>query len=318
MGRAQWDVLVIGAGVSGLTTAVCLAESGLAVRVRTAQPTMTTTSAAAGAIWGPHFVRHERLTRWCRETLSTMEDLARTKKTGIRPVAALEVARFAASPHESLRVLPDFRMCRPGELPGGCVTGWRYTAPVINMPIYLRYLETRLTDAGGKIDVDPVTSLEEVTTQAPIAVNCSGFGARDLVPDPDLVPIRGDLIVVDNPGIDEFYAEETGESPDLIYILPQEDQVILGGTAVHGDSNVRPDAATAEAVLRRCAAVEPRLEGLTIREHRVGVRPTRAQIRFEHVHIGRCHLIHNYGHGGAGVSLSWGCARDVLDLVNGL
>jgi D-amino-acid oxidase len=232
-------------------------------------------------------------------------------------VAALEVARFPADPHEALTELPGFRLCRPEELADGFVAGWRYTAPVIDMPLYLDYLINRLTEAGGKLDVDPVTSLEEVATQAPIAVNCSGFGARELVPDPDLVPVRGDLIVVDNkPGLETFYAEETGTSPDLVYILPQGDRVILGGTAVYGDANLRPDPATAQAILDRCGAVEPRLRGLESREHRVGVRPTRAQIRFEQVQLGRCHLIHNYGHGGAGVSLSWGCARDVLELVD--
>ena len=46
------DVLVIGAGVSGLTTGICLAEAGLSVTIRTAAPPGQTTSVAAGALWG--------------------------------------------------------------------------------------------------------------------------------------------------------------------------------------------------------------------------------------------------------------------------
>ena len=47
------DAVVVGAGVVGLTTAISLAEAGLATRVVTAAPPSATTSVAAGAIWGP-------------------------------------------------------------------------------------------------------------------------------------------------------------------------------------------------------------------------------------------------------------------------
>src|ERR1700729_123444 len=64
------EVLVIGAGVAGLTTAVCLAESGLAVSVQARQLPEQTTSAVAGAIWGRLLVEDtSRVTRWCAETL---------------------------------------------------------------------------------------------------------------------------------------------------------------------------------------------------------------------------------------------------------
>ena len=41
---------MIGAGVAGLTTAVCLAESGLAVTIQAGELPRQTTSAVAGAI----------------------------------------------------------------------------------------------------------------------------------------------------------------------------------------------------------------------------------------------------------------------------
>jgi len=50
------DVLVVGAGVSGLTTAVCLAEAGRGVEIRADRLPPDTTSAVAGALWGPHLV----------------------------------------------------------------------------------------------------------------------------------------------------------------------------------------------------------------------------------------------------------------------
>ena len=67
---------MIGAGVVGLTTAVCLAEAGLAVTVQAGRPPRQTTSAVAGAIWGPHLVEDsDRVTRWCAETLEVLTAL---------------------------------------------------------------------------------------------------------------------------------------------------------------------------------------------------------------------------------------------------
>jgi D-amino-acid oxidase len=46
-------------------------------------------------------------------------------------------------------------------------------------------------------------------------------------------------------------------------------------------------------------------------EHRKGVRPRRTGVRLElDVGPGPA-IIHNYGHGGAGITLSWGCAEEV-------
>ncbi|WP_333605303.1 FAD-dependent oxidoreductase [Novosphingobium sp.] len=48
----------------------------------------------------------------------------------------------------------------------------------------------------------------------------------------------------------------------------------------------------------------------------VGVRPWRAgTFRLELETTGGKHLVHNYGHGGAGITMSWGCAVEVRDIV---
>src|SRR5688572_24040048 len=89
-------VLVIGAGVSGLTTAVVLAEVGQQVRVWTSQPSTETTSCAAGAIWSPYLVDDERIVPWAEETLPKLFELATDPQiTGVRLVHGLEAARSA-------------------------------------------------------------------------------------------------------------------------------------------------------------------------------------------------------------------------------
>jgi D-amino-acid oxidase len=318
MAVARTDVLVIGAGVAGLTTAVLLAEQGLSVRVRARQPPQHTTSAASGAMWGPHLSNHESVPRWSQESLDVFRELAGHAATGVRMLDGLEVSRTPVPAPDWMAELDSFRDCPPADLPAGFATGWRYTAAVIDMPVYLGYLVERLVEAGGKLESGSVTSLEEVRTQAPIAVNCTGVGARQLVPDPEVTPVRGQLVVVDNPGLDTFLAEETGSSPDMTYILPHGDFLILGSSAERGRADPEPDQGTAAAIVRRCAGLEPALAGVRIRAHRVGVRPVRSRVRVELQRMDGCQLIHNYGHGGAGVTLSWGCAAEVLSTIQRL
>jgi D-amino-acid oxidase len=157
-------------------------------------------------------------------------------------------------------------------------------------------------------------------------VNCTGAGARDLVSDPAVTPFRGQVVVAANPGISEFFIGLPDSTNELVYLFPQGDTVLLGGTQVAGDWNIQPVPAVAERILADCAAVEPRLRGARILAHRVGLRPFRPQIRLEAEPPGGPGdarqatasdplVVHNYGHGGAGITMSWGCARAAADLV---
>ena len=123
-------------------------------------------------------------------------------------------------------------------------------------------------------------------------------------------------MVVENPGIEEFFSEDTGLSPDLCCIYPHGKSVVLGGTAEERAWDLRPNPAVAERILKRCVAVEPMLRRARVISDRVGLRPTRAAVRVEaDPQRVRTRLIHNYGHGGAGVSLSWGCADNVVRIA---
>jgi len=186
------------------------------------------------------------------------------------------------------------------------------------MPAYLAYLRQRLHDAGGTDSTIIVDTLTSAVGLAPIVVNCTGIGARHFVPDSGVFPIRGQLVVLDNPGIDEWFSEDTGESPDLLHWYPHGDALVLGGVAQTGDWRVVPDPATAAAIIHRCAAVEPRIAAAKILAHRAGLRPTRRAVRLDVQNIPGCRVVHCYGHGGAGVTLSWGCAAEVRSLAANL
>ena len=313
------DAVVVGAGVSGLTTAISLLEAGLTTRVVTAALPAQTTSAAAGAIWGP--VRSgppDRIYEWSRTGLSVLSDLASVPEAGIRQVSGIEVAPAEASPAPWTDLLPDLRMLGPSEVPAGFASGWGYTAPVVNLPRYLEYLRSRFLGAGGALTVAPVRSLtsDENLADAPVVVNCSGIGARELVPDPAVYPVRGQVVVVENPGIDQWYIDHTEQGADYVYLFPHEDVVVLGGTAEAGAWDYPPRPEVRERILRDCAQVDPRVREAKIVDERVGLRPCRDEVRLEGEKLpGGRMLWHNYGHGGAGVTLSWGCAREVTDGV---
>jgi D-amino-acid oxidase len=308
---------VIGAGVSGLTTAVSLAEAGRRVRIWAAEPPQATTSMAAGAMWGPYLVEPaDRVAAWSRHSLDVLRKLAGQPETGVRLVSGIEASRTPTAPPEWGDQLDGFRMCDTRELPDGFAAAWRFVAPLIDMPVYLSYLQQRFAESGGVLDAKRLNTLAEAA--APLVVNCAGMGARDLVPDPQLIPVRGQLVVVENPGITEFFSEDTGLSPDLLHLYPQGETVVLGGQAAPGQWSSLPDLDLATAIIARCAAVEPRLRSAAVIGHRVGLRPTRPEIRVEAEQVGGSLLIHNYGHGGAGVTVSWGCAAEVTTLALGL
>jgi D-amino-acid oxidase len=324
------DAVVLGAGVIGLTTGVCLAEAGLCVVIRAAQPPQQTTSAVAGAIWGPHLVEDSaRVTRWCADTLTTFTSLASQPGTGVHLVSGREVSPAPyAFPAAAARLggLGEISPCGPADLPAGFTAGWRYTAPVCSMPVYLEYLLTRFRRAGGQLRTAsaPVASLAAAIrdTTAPVIVNCTGIGAHALVPDLALTPVRGQVVIAENPGLTEFFIgfdHNAAEVAELAYIFPHDGRVVLGGAEIAGDWSLEPEPSTAERILRDCAAIEPRLAGVPIIEHLVGLRPFRPEVRLEAgpvpAHDGERLLVHSYGHGGAGITLSWGCAREVAALI---
>jgi D-amino-acid oxidase len=306
------DVLIIGAGVMGLSAGIRLAEEGLGVRVYAAE---SRASAAAGAIWDPLYAYHPSTPEWAARTYDQFFHMAGEHIPGVRLVHGLEASRTTSRAPDLTRGLPDFRECTPAELPDGFATGWQFTAPIVDMPVYLDYLEKRLRDAGGEIETRRLRSLDEGVAEAAVLVNCSGMGARELVPDRAMQPVKGQLVAVRNPGVTDFFIEQSDGIRESTYFLPHGDILLLGGSAEPGNEGLEPDAVVAQGIVERCSRILPAIGKVDILGHRVGIRPHRPQVRLEHVVVPGGHVVHNYGHSGSGVSLSWGCADDALDMV---
>ncbi len=309
MAKRRPDVVVLGAGVIGLTTGVCLAEQGLRVQMRTHLAPSATTSAVASAMIGPSFAPADD-PAGVRERVGIAEftALAAMRGTGVALRRGRLASRQAGSP------LPGLERCAPGELPGGFAAAFWATLPLVDMPVYLDYLVRRLAAAGGQIELAEVASLNELAEHAPLLANCAGLGARELVPDALVRPVRGQHVILDNPGLEDFFIEAPF-GPAWTAYWPHAEHVVLGGTLVEDDEDLEPTPAVAEEILRRCIEVEPRLRQARIRGHQVGLRPGRSSVRLEVEQIGGARCVHNYGHGGSGVTLSWGCARETAALL---
>ncbi|MEU6136085.1 FAD-dependent oxidoreductase [Nocardioides sp. NPDC047086] len=307
-------VTIIGAGVAGLTTAVILAEAGQPVRV-VADEIPGRTSLAAGAMWGPYLVEPKSLVdTWSQRSLELFRELASDAATGVGVSSGIEASRHHDEAPDWARSLPGFEPVGADRLPDGFRSGYRFSVPLIDMPRYLSYLLGRAQAAGVVVDERHVSTLASLN-DAEVIVNCSGMGASTLTGDTALYPIRGQHVVVANPGLTGFFSEDTGTSSDLLCIYPQGEVVVLGGTAIDGSSDTAPDPVAADRILERCIAVEPRLASAAVIAHRIGLRPTRPQVRVEAEQMNGAVVIHNYGHGGAGVTLSWGCAEQVQQLL---
>ncbi|MEU8708931.1 FAD-dependent oxidoreductase [Streptomyces sp. NPDC048565] len=304
------DVIVVGGGVSGLTTALLLAERGLRVRVWSRDPARATTSAVAGALWWPYRIRPEALVGdWSLETLRVYEELASAPaETGVRMVTGVHGGERLATLGPWARGLRDV---------SDVAQGLRVTLPLIDMPAHLRWLEDQLSAAGGVVERRTVHAFGEAAAEARVVVNCSGLGARELVPDPGMRPVRGQLVVVENPGVQEWYVDADPASSATTYFFPQPGGLVLGGTAETDDARTEPDTRTAQEIVARCARIRPEIAGARVIGHRVGLRPARdAGVRIETEELpGGGLLVHNYGHGGAGVTVARGCARAAAQLV---
>jgi D-amino-acid oxidase len=326
-------VTVVGAGVIGLTCAVTLAEAGYQVDVLARELPLETTSAVAGGLWLPFLAEPvESVNRWARMTLTSLTELAGVSElAGLTELAGLSELGDHPDPRTGValrngyllgvgpdrpswaRGLSSLQMAPVVSPTSSHRDGWRLRVPIVDMTVYLPYLVARLQAAGGTLTRLPLTALP---TRG-LVVNCTGLASRALAADPSLHPIRGQVVWTTNPGITEWWSDE-GDPSLLTYVLPQTRHVVVGGIAADGDWSTTPDDATGAEILARATALVPALRSATVLSQRVGLRPARPAVRLETVPGPEGTTVHCYGHGGSGVTLSWGCASDVLDEVNAL
>jgi D-amino-acid oxidase len=309
------NVAIIGAGVSGLTCGVAFAERGCRAAIFAKETGRQTTSGAAAAVWFPYQVESaERVIPLALQTFDVLADVARVPASGVSMIELRQFSRAGELP------IPDWAIplgasVIPSEVEGSLESfksGFSLTVPLMDTTIYLDYLAARFRKAGGEIHANVrFEKLEEVDTKFDLVINCAGIGARELVQDADLEPHRGQVAVV--PRIEGLSCAIVCDDAPLMYAIPRANDCVFGGTNEVSD-NLVADPATTSRIVAECSCVL-NIERPPVLAERVGLRPfRRSGLRLERDrHRDGRTVIHNYGHGGAGFTLSWGCAREVLE-----
>lgn len=311
-------VAVLGAGVSGLTTAISLIDAGCQVRVAAADPTEATTSYLAAAVWFPtHAGPPDRVAAWGRTTYDVLAAQAGRKVPGVVMRESLALYREAPEQPDWAAAVKSVREATPAELPPGYPYGLRFVVPMVEMPKYLPWLIEQFTSRGGQLLRRRVGSLAELADEDTDAVvNCSGIASRTLVGDASVYPVRGQIVRVTNPGLTMSVRDEQHPA-GRAYVHPRSADCILGGTLELNNWDTTIDLATSAAIIERCREIVPALRGASVIEDLVGLRPGRPTVRVEEDHSqgATARILHNYGHGGSGITISWGCAYEVTELL---
>jgi D-amino-acid oxidase len=310
------NITVVGAGVSGLTTAIVLLEEGHAVQIVSDKLPQDTTSAKAAAIWLPYQIGpQDKVNQWSNLSYEKFKDLSRNPDSGVSMITARVFVDekplwMGAIPNDAVEEIPV------DELVDDCTTAYDLYVPLAETQVYLDFLLNWFKELGGTMKQEKVTSLKVLVGQADLVINCTGLGSQDLVKNADMFPIRGQIVKVKpNPEVDcQIKDYDLGEG-NLTYIIPRGDCIVLGGTALAKVKSEKPNEQTTAEILERCIELDPDLEGAEVLEVIVGLRPGRKSIALKR----DGNVIHNYGHGGGGFTVSWGCAlakRNFLCVVS--
>ncbi|KAI9279047.1 FAD dependent oxidoreductase [Umbelopsis sp. AD052] len=336
------SVVVIGAGVIGLTTALLLQKKGYQVTILAkyvpGDMNIEYTSPYSGAHWRTMIPNDQKDLQEndavAYNVFYKIGESLPSDTTGVMIIPALdcwsERNDDTANPWWK-DVVKDFRFVEKKELFPDTVIGHSYTTVAVNTPHYMQWLVRLFTQSGGKLKRATLAHVQDALKYCPDAqsiVNCTGLQARFLggVKDEKVYPTRGQVVVVNAPHIKKTLTSMVGDGTS--YIIPRSNgHVILGGTRQAHDFNSEVDMETAKEIMEKTVRLLPELahgkgvKGLDIVRHNVGLRPSReGGPRIENemttTTSGKPLLItHCYGHGGYGVQSSWGSAKKAVDLV---
>ena len=354
-------ILVIGAGVSGLTTAYCLAKEKYKVTVIAKEFSPHITSNVAGALWewppavcGYHSdqISLDRSKDWCMTSYNIFYELAKSNKAGvfIKDVYFFFRQKVEENEFHLNKMLElknkvkgfrhDAKMIQEEEVNQNInlIDAYKHEAPMVDTDIYMPWLLNQVKELNVQVKPFNVSGRlidihEELCTKfdCEYIINCAGLGASELANE-YMYSLRGALIRIKNNGkkfpiLNKAYCvsfDEKTKEQDIVFIVPRgETHIVLGALAEENEYDKNIDLSNYQPVREmydRCKEFLPMLKNseLDLSEPvRVGLRPFRkgnVRLDFEENHK----IIHNYGHGGAGVTFSWGCAQEVLEIINSI
>lgn len=306
--------LVVGGGVSGLSTGIRLLEDGWIVNLWSSKFSPNTTSDVAAALWYPFLSAPvEKTNLWGSKTYDVLKEFSTNPDAGISMTQTYEYFREIQEDPSWKDSVDNFKRLTD-DLPSNYIECFSFITPIIEMPIYLKWLTKKYNDLGGSLEQKTISNFLELPSNFDVVVNCTGLEAGELTGDKEVYPIRGQILRVKT-DISVMHLDQ--QIPTLAYIVPRSNDMILGGVAQQDNWSLSPTDKDRNFILKKCSQIIPELKDVEIIEELVGLRPGRTSVKLDKEIISNRTLIHNYGHGGSGVTLSWGCADDVVELANG-
>ena len=334
-------VAIVGAGVIGLSCAyhlTCKLGDRVSITVIADRFSPDTTSDKAGGFILPtNFtsLSHEsdnelRVRQWTVDTFKHFNSLYKSETAAEIELSVLSGYKMKYEKLDTL-ALPwwkdlvfSFRSFATTSaevqmlnIPRNCHSVWAFSTYLLDCRKYLPWLMREFIKRGGSVEQKRLLTLNELR-HYDIVVNCSGLGAAELVGDGAVRPVRGQAVVVRAPWVRHFIdGDHTEGKEEMTYILPRPNDVMLGGIARDGDWSEVVDSGTSEGIVSRCADLLPGLRRAEVIGAWVCRRPVRSVVRLEQEEKrgGAPLVIHNYGHGGQGITLHWGCALEVGRIV---
>ncbi|KAL4218449.1 hypothetical protein ACF0H5_023184 [Mactra antiquata] len=318
---------IIGAGVIGLSSALRIIETlpEAEVEVLADKFSPFTTTDVSGGFWEPHLLGDTpevKIKEWSNKTFDHMVHLATTdcaKYTGACYVSGYQIndcinkqLPFWTEKVKNLRVMNEDELKQYDS-----TFGFFYTTVMLEPRLYLQWLMKRVQRKGGRLKKRKVDKIEDIVDDYDIIINCCGVGAQSFINDKTVKPVRGQVMRVIAPWIKHFFISV--KEDEIGYILPSANFVVCGGTEYFDDWNSDADTKDRDTIWKTCVNYEPSLSEAKFDSDAVGFRPFRPSVRLEvekvKIKDRNKPIIHNYGHGGSGVTLHWGCAEEVANMV---
>jgi D-amino-acid oxidase len=266
------DCAVLGCGVNGLTTARLLQQRGYNPVIYTKEMPPSVTSNVAGGLWEPVSLFDDpRVTPQFRAQFAEASRLAFRRYQslagdyyGVRwlPLYRLSASTItppdADSPDSDVEPLyPESRELTAAEHPFNTPFVHRKYSMLIEPAIYLNAMVRDYQAAGGKIVIRELHSGDLAGLRETLIFNCTGLGARTLFDDPELMPIKGQLVfLMPQPEVDYMTIGPRG-----LYMFPRHDGILLGGSFDRGIENTDIDPAISNRILQGSAQLFGAMRG---------------------------------------------------------
>uniref|UniRef100_A0A8D9AUD4 D-aspartate oxidase n=1 Tax=Cacopsylla melanoneura TaxID=428564 RepID=A0A8D9AUD4_9HEMI len=317
---------IIGAGVVGLNTALELQAvyPSCNLTIIAKEFTINTTSHGAAGIFRPGISfsgpTDEVTLKWIEDSYHFYSKLLLEARAGVRLISGYNLSNISSDLTKNSAIenlVPVYRDATSQELFVGNKTfkyGSYSETLVIENSDFLPWAMKRVSSQGAKFKRGTVVSLSDLGAQFDVVFNCTGLGAQALCKDRKLTPMKGQIIKVFAPWLSHFYYLDYD-----VYIIPHSNgSVTLGGVRHYDSYSLDINPHDTSAILERCYSLLPELEEAPVLYEWCGLRPHRSLVRVETEKIGKLNVIHNYGHGGYGVTTAPGTAKHAVRLCQEL